>query len=201
MASTIDPEIQRLAALTEKIGVAMLVTRTREGHFVSRPVQQAGFDGALWFFTSAASHKAAEIRAHPQVNVAYADISGNTFVSICGTARVRRERSRIDAMWREPMRVFFPNGKDDPDVTLIRVQIDSAEYWDGPGMLAGKALRLLLATATQDPDLLGENRTLRVDSSGRRAAVVHGNTRGDAARAERKPARKSPGKAAQRKRK
>ena len=186
MPRNIDPEIQRLAAVTENIGVAMLVTRTREGQLVSRPVHQAGFDGALWFFTSAASHKAAEIRAHPQVNVAYADVSGNTFVSISGTARVRRERSRIESMWREPMRAFFPGGKDDPDVTLVRVQIDSAEYWDGPGMLAGRALRFLLATATQEPDLLGENRTLQIDPSGRRAAVIHGNTRGDAARAQPK---------------
>jgi len=191
MSRNIDPQIQRLAALTKDIGVAMLVTRTREGQLVSRPVQQAGFDGALWFFTSAASHKAAEIRAHPQVNVAYADASGNTFVSISGTARVRRERSRIDSMWREPMRAFFPGGKEDPDITLIRVQVDSAEYWDGPGMLAGKALRFLLATATQDPDLLGDNRTLQIDPSGRHAAVVHGNTRGDAARAEREAPRKT----------
>jgi len=191
MPRNIDPQIQRLAALTESIGVAMLVTRTREGKLVSRPVQQAGFDGALWFFTSAASHKAVEIRAHPQVNLAYADASGNTFVSISGTARARRERSRIDSMWREPMRAFFPGGKDDPDITLIRVQVDSAEYWDGPGMLVGKALHFLLATATQDPDLLGDNQTLQIDPSGRHAAVVHGNTRGDAARAERKAPRKT----------
>ena len=191
MSRNIDPQIQRLAALTESMGVAMLVTRTREGKLVSRPVQQAGFDGELWFFTSAASHKAAEIRAHPQVNLAYADASGNTFVSISGTARVRRERSRIDSMWREPMRAFFPGGKDDPDITLICVQVDSAEYWDGPGMLAGKVLRFLLATATQDPELLGDNRTLQIDPSGRHAVVMHGNTRGDAARVERKAPRKT----------
>ena len=93
-------------------------------------------------------------------------------------------------MWREPMRAFFPGGKDDPDITLIRVQIKSAEYWDGPGMLAGKALRFLLAMAAQDPNLLGDNRTLQIAPSGRQAAVVHGNTRGDAARAERKSPRK-----------
>jgi general stress protein 26 len=199
MAKARDDNFRLLGSMIEDIEIAMLVTRSRDGHYVSRPVatQKAEFDGDLWFFTSAASHKAAEIKAHPQVNVSYASQDSNTYVSVSGTATVRRDRSKIDALWSDVLKVYFPNGKDDPDVTLIRVKVDTAEYWDGPGSLAGKALSFVLAAVTQDADAMGDNRTLQLDRGRGKAKVVSPSTRGAAARvqkarkaASRKPAAK-----------
>ena len=135
MAKARSDNFRLLGSMIEDIEIAMLVTRSRDGHYVSRPVatQKTEFDGDLWFFTSAASHKAAEIKAHPKVNVSYASQDRNTYVSVSGTATVRRDRSKIDALWSDVLKVYFPNGKDDPDVTLIRVKVETAEYWDGPG--------------------------------------------------------------------
>jgi general stress protein 26 len=155
--------------------------------------QKAGFDGDLWFFTSAASHKAAEIKAHPKVNVSYASQDRNTYVSVSGTATVRRDRGRIDALWSDVLKVYFPNGKDDPDVTLIRVKVETAEYWDGPGSLAGKALSFVLAAVTQDADAMGDNRTLQLDPRRGKAKLVSPSTRGAAARVE-KARKAAPGK-------
>lgn len=183
MASPRNENVALLASMIKDIQIAMLTTRSRDGHYVSRPVAtlDAEFDGDLWFFTSASSHKAKEIKAHPRVNVSYASTGDNTYVSVSGTASVKRDRKMIDRLWNDAMKLYFPNGKDDADVTLVRVKVETAEYWDGPGSLAGKALSFVLAAVTQDPDAMGDNRTLKL-GRGAKATVVRSNTRGDSAR-------------------
>ncbi len=181
-----DDGLRTLAALIERIGIAMLCTQAADGRLVSRPVATAGFErGELWFFASASSHKVAEIKAQPRVNVVYASPHDNSYVSIAGHARVRRDRRRIAALWTPAQKVYFPGGAEDPDVTLVRVRVETAEYWDGPASLVGQALRFALAALTGNPDHTGSNRTLRLQRGGRGSRTVQGNTRGDAGRAQR----------------
>ena len=53
--------------------------------------------------------------------------------------------------------IFFPQGKDDPDLVLIRVEIERAEYWDGPGTIAGKIFSLAAAAITGNPGVMTDN--------------------------------------------
>lgn len=146
--------IRHLAAMIEDIEIAMLTTVATDGHLVSRPLgtQDAAFDGVLWFATEAGSGKAAEIRANPQVNVAYAAPGKNRYVSVAGRASLVDDRQKIDELWSPAMQLFFPDGKDDANLRLIRVEVESAEYWDGPGTVFGKALHFVLTAVTDDPD-------------------------------------------------
>ena len=183
-----DAHLRHALELIARIGTGMLTTRDRDGHAVSRPVatlRAGAFDGNLWFFTSVASHKASEVRARPQVNVAYASPRDNRFVSVSGLASVRRDRRRIAALWTPAQRVYFPGGPDHPDLTLLRVRVATIEYWDGPASLVGRALRFAVAAATGNADATGDNRTLALDGDGRHARQLRGNTRGAAGRVER----------------
>lgn len=159
--------IRRLAELIKDVKVAMLTTVGPDGRLVSRPLgtQEVEFDGDLWFATAADSPKVAEIRANPQVNVAYASPSQNTYVSVAGRARIVDDRARIDALWSPSMSLFFPGGKDDPDLRLIHVAADSAEYWDGPGTLLGKALQFVMGAVAEHPEAMTDNQSL--DLNGR----------------------------------
>lgn len=151
--------IKKLAELIEDIEFAMLTTRTSDGRLVTRPLgtQEVEFDGDLWFATSVDSGKVAEIREHPQVSVAYASPGKNTYVSVSGRASIVDDRAKIDALWSPPMKIYFPEGKDDPSLRLIRVEAESAEYWDSPGTAIGKMLYLAAAAVTGDPGALSEN--------------------------------------------
>jgi len=179
-----DAELQHLADLIDGIGVAMLCTRCEDG-LVSRPVAvlRGGSFTELWFFTSGASHKATELASWPQVNLAFADAERNRFVSVSGHASFERDHRRHESLWREDMRAYFPGGRDDPDLRLVRVQVETAEVWEGPASTVGKALSFALAELTGDADQLGENRTLAIEDGA--AIVVRGNTRGDAGRVQR----------------
>lgn len=151
--------IAKLAELIKDVRIAMLTTARPDGRLVSRPLgtQEVAFDGDLWFVAGADSAKVAEIAANPYVNVSYASTSANTFVSVSGRAELVDDRAKAGALWSPAMKLFFPGGKDDPNLRLIRVNAETAEYWDGPGTLVGKALYLMLTAVTDDPANLSEN--------------------------------------------
>lgn len=165
--STREQDTEHLAKMMEKIDIAMLTTVGEQGRLVSRPLstQCASFDGErVWFMTSADTPKVAEIAAHPAVNVAYASSDANTYLSVSGNARVVRDQALIDEFWNDAMKAFFPDGKDDPDLVLIEVAVDTVEYWDGPGSWIGKAASFVVARVTGDAEAMGENRIVDVRS-------------------------------------
>lgn len=132
---------EKLLELLQTFENAMLVTAAKDGSLRSRPMavfQVERTDGTLWFMTSATSGKVDEIAADSHVNVALQ--KAREFVSVSGRARVVRDRSKIDELWSEHAKVYFPKGKDDPDLALIRVAVDEAEYWDSAGVQGIKYL-------------------------------------------------------------
>ena len=160
--TTRQEHLETLASLIKGVDIAMLTTRKADGSLVSRPLgtQEVEFDGDLWFATGADSEKVTEIQADPRVNVAYASKGQNTYVSVAGSASIVRDRAKIEQLWSPAMKIFFPEGKDDPNLVLIRVSAESAEYWDGPGTVFGKALYLLVAGVTGDQSALSEQATI-----------------------------------------
>lgn len=167
--ATRQQEIESLAKLMKKIDVAMLATIGKGGYLVSRPLstQTAQFDGKrIWFMTEADSPKVAEIKRNGKVNVAYASKDASTYISAAGDAVVRRDQALIDSFWNDAMKAFFPKGKDDPNLTLIEVNVRTIEYWDGPGTWLGKAATFLVARITGNDDVMGENRIVDL-STGR----------------------------------
>jgi general stress protein 26 len=193
-------EVEQLAKLMKKIDIAMLTTVGKGGFLVSRPLstQTVEFDGErIFFMTEADSPKVAEIRRNPKVNVAYASKDANTYISAAGSARVRRDQALIDAFWNDAMKAFFPNGKDDPNVTLIEVEVGTIEYWDGPGSWIGKAATFRVARVTGNDDVMGENRI--IDLSTGRSVKPPGSDRPGTRRAptpRKAPAKKSAVKSA-----
>ena len=159
-----DDSLEKLDKLIRGIDIAMLTTRIDDGRLLSRPLrmQELEAEGALWFITDRNSHKAEEVRLQPQVHASFASADHNTYVSIAGRAAVIFDKAKLSQLWSPAMAVFYPKGIDDPDLCLLRVQAESAEYWDGPGGLVGQALYLAMTALTRDPGVLSENERVRL---------------------------------------
>lgn len=158
-------DMQRLAKLVEGIDVAMFTTIGADGFPVSRPLstQEASIDGAvLWFFVRRSSPKMLEIARDAKVNVAYASKDRNVYVSIAGSARVVDDQSTIDALWSDALKAYFRRGRKDPNLVLIRVDIRTVQYWEGPSSGIGKLIAFVAARVTGDDSKLGENRMIRL---------------------------------------
>lgn len=163
MTDTRRDDYEKIWSLIKDARVAML-TSEREGSLYSRPMvaSQTSFDGSLWFFTRKSSPKVAEVEAHRQVNVAYASSTEHSYVSLAGRAVLVDDRAAIDAHWNEWIKTWFPDGKDDPDIALIRVDVDTAEYWDAPSSRMVVAFDYLKARLTGTRPDMGENRTIDI---------------------------------------
>jgi len=152
--------LRKLNELIKYSRVTMMTTIREDGMPNSRPMatQQMETDGDLWFFTSASSHKVDEVTNSPKVNVSFADPDKQRYVSVTGVAQMVRDREKIDELWRPQFKIWFPKGKDDPEIALLRVSLEKAEYWDSPGSTIAYALSFASSLVTgQRPDL-GENK-------------------------------------------
>ena len=126
-------EEKHLYDLLKNFSTAMLASRTPDNSLHARPMAVAELTpGAeAYFITDARSPKAAEIEAHPDVLVTFQ--SSSEFATLYGTAAVVRDRAHVERLWNEAWRVWFPGGKDDPNLVLISVTPRSGEYWDNSG--------------------------------------------------------------------
>jgi general stress protein 26 len=129
---TREEKLQLLNEMIQGIPYAMLSTIDDTGEIHSRPMaaQQADFDGTLWFITRVKTAKCLEIQKDKRVNVSYAEPDENRFVSMSGTAEIVQDHEKLKALWTPWYKAWFVQGVDDPQLTLIRVNITHAEYWD-----------------------------------------------------------------------
>lgn len=148
------PTQHHVAELVSDAKVAMLTTTTPDGRNVSRPMalQEAEFDGDLWFFAYDDSAKAQQISAHEQVNVAFADTKGHTWTSLAGRATIVHDRQKAEDLWAKPLQAWFPDGLETDGLCLIRVEADSAEYWEGPSNTVAYVAQTVRAAVTRNPD-------------------------------------------------
>lgn len=147
---------EQFALLKEKIKsvrVAMLTTHTEDGGLRSRPMQTNEMDanGTLWFFTKESSGKMDEIAQEHQVCLAYADPDSNTYVSVKGRAVQVDSQAKKTELYTPALKAWFPDGLEDPELTLLKVTIDEAEYWDGSSNRLVVGFKMLKAALTGEP--------------------------------------------------
>lgn len=138
---------EKFKVLIKDFDNAMFVTQTPTHELRARPMVIADpmEDGDLIFITSGEAPKTKEAVEHPQVNVTMQ--SSNKFLSLSGIASVSYDKAKIEQVWKPAWKAWFPKGKEDPEIRLIRVTAQSGEYWDMSGVnkmsfvfRAGKAL-------------------------------------------------------------
>ena len=155
MTDTTDDR-KKVAELIKDFRFAMFVTR-HDDKLVAHPltVQEAEFDGDLWFLVSKKSSPVADLAADSQANVSLS--SSDSWVSLSGTARLVEDRQKIEELWNPMVEAWFPDGPDDPFVGVLKFTAESAEYWDSPGGTIASAFSFVKAKLTGKQYDGGEN--------------------------------------------
>jgi general stress protein 26 len=154
-----NEQIKKLAELISDIEFAMLTTIEPDGTLRSRPMatQRREFDGDLWFYTRADTPKVEEVEREHNVCVAYARPDRQHYVSVSGKARLVRDRAKIEELWSPAYKAWFPDGLDDPQLALLKVTAEKAEYWDGQTSAVAHLVGLAKAAVTGRSYQAGEN--------------------------------------------
>jgi general stress protein 26 len=118
----------------QEASTVMLVTRESQGELHSRPMAVARVDDAnkMYFATSVSSPKVTEIRADSRVDAIFQ--SKTRYASIAGRATISQDRQLIEELWQESWKVWFENGKSDPDIAIVILDPERGEYWDQSGI-------------------------------------------------------------------
>lgn len=155
-----DEQIKKLRELIKDIDIGMLTTVDEDGSLHSRPMStnsEVEFDGDLWFFTYASSHKVTEVEQHQQVNVSFSDPHKQNYVSVSGKAQLVRDRTKLQQLWKPQLKAWFPKELDEPDIALLKVSVEKAEYWDAPSGFVAHTIGLVKAITTGEKPNVGEN--------------------------------------------
>ncbi len=147
--------------LIEPVRAAMFTTHDGENLY-ARPMTHVNdeFDGVLYYFTRLNSEKVDELQRNSHVGLTYVDHDKNNHVSLTGTAEITRDQALIDKYWNSFVAAWFPEGKDSPVVTLLKVHVEKAEYWDSPSSKVVQLFHIAKANLTDSFPNMGENKKL-----------------------------------------
>lgn len=173
----LERKLDDLYDLIDGIETAMLTTRTIDGALVSRPLQtQKRTDGMdLWFMTSTETHKVDELRANPEVNVAYFKDGSKEWVSVSGRARLTQDKRRIRELYKPDWKAWLEDqggerdgGPDDPRIALVEVEPHTVAYMKSNQPRLVGMFKVMHAMAAGEPPKVGSVR--HVDDSELREA-------------------------------
>lgn len=152
MEDTRQESIEKLKTLTEGIDFCMLTT-INGGQLRSRPMstQEMDENGELWFFTSDQTHKIDEIEADNRINAAYSKPEDNVYISVSGQAQLVKDKEKIEELWNPILKAWFPEGLDDPTLSLLKISVEEAEYWDSPNSKIVQLVGFVKALVTGQP--------------------------------------------------
>ena len=68
------------------------------------------------------------------------------FACLAGEVSVDNDPAQIDKLWNKQVEAWFPGGKSDPNLMLLRFDIDSAELWETDISLGGRVKMLFGGT-------------------------------------------------------
>ena len=125
--------IQKLKSLVEDIRFCMYTT-CENGKIESRPMTTLDVDseGNAWFFTSRQTEIGSETENGESVTLIYSHPGDNTYLSVSGTASIVHDEAKKEELWSPLSKAWFPEGKDDPNLVVLKVTTEEAAYWDSP---------------------------------------------------------------------
>ncbi len=124
--------IKKIREIAESTNIGMLCTNLTEMPISTCPMatQKVEDDGEIWFLSGKDSSHNRDIKKDERVQLIYANPGSSSFLSLYGTAEVSHDRQKIDEMWTNLAKVWFPEGKEDPNLSLICVKPEEGYYWD-----------------------------------------------------------------------
>ncbi|MCB1467246.1 MAG: pyridoxamine 5'-phosphate oxidase family protein [Rhizobiaceae bacterium] len=150
---------EKLYELIDDVKIAMLTTLEPGGGLHTRPManQKADPDGAIWFFTEKNGSVASNVNANPILSLGYA--ASGTYVAVSGRGTMIDDREMISALWSEAAAAWFPKGKTDPNLVLLKVEPEIGEFWTFPAKPIAQAVGYVKAKLTgEKADDIGNNK-------------------------------------------
>ena len=111
-------------------------------------VQKVDDDGNLWFLSANDSHTNKEISLDPSVKLYFQGSAHSDFMQLDGHASITEDKGVIDDLWKPILKTWFTEGKDDPRISVIKVEPSMGYYWDTKHGEAVAGIKMLIGAVT-----------------------------------------------------
>jgi general stress protein 26 len=160
-----DDAIAKVRKLLPNFRAAFFATGlSRRTHPHARPLALQGdpsvFGGTLWFFADHRSPKIHELSADPTVSLFFQNDGDSCYMQLDGSAAVVQDRPKMRELYTPTLKTWFPDGLDDPNLTLIRFDAVAGSYWESPGGLLQAMTAYAESVVTGSPEKSGRSGTL-----------------------------------------
>jgi general stress protein 26 len=136
---------KKLVDLLDDMPIAMLTTFGADGpRSVPMARQQVEPSAELWFISARDTAHVRAVEQDPRVSLTFS--ARDAWVAVYGRAAVVDDRAKLRELWNTFAEAWLPGGPDDPNATLLRVDVEHGEYWDTPG---GKVASLISFAKTR----------------------------------------------------
>lgn len=125
--------VEKIKELVDQAKICFFCTESSTGQSKgARPmsVLQVDEEGTLWFISPKESNKNKEITTNPDVKLYFHGSAHSDLMYLIGKASLHNDRAKIEELWNPLLKVWFTKGKEDPRISVIRVQPDEGYYWD-----------------------------------------------------------------------
>lgn len=143
--------VKKLKELATDIDMCLFCTNLKTGDgSTCRPMSTAGVDdnGDIWFMSPKDSDKNREIAADNTVQLFYSHPGKSSYMVVNGTASISFDKKKIEELWSPLSKTWLKQGKEDPNISLIRVTNISAHYWDTTGNRMINFFKMVASVAT-----------------------------------------------------
>ena len=128
--------IKKLRELVEEINICLFCTNLKiDDGATCRPMgaQKVCDQGNIWFFSEVNSDKNNEIKQDKHVQLFFSHPGKSSYLVVNGEAEVIIDKNKTDELWTPFAKIWFKEGKDDPNISIIKVNPTTAYYWDTDG--------------------------------------------------------------------
>ncbi|HSI74353.1 MAG TPA: pyridoxamine 5'-phosphate oxidase family protein [Lunatimonas sp.] len=157
--------INKLKQLVEEIDICLFCTNLKKDDGETcRPMssQKVCEEGNIWFFSEVGSIKNREIEQDNQVRLFYSHPGINSYLVVNGEAELVFDRAIIEELWSPSVKAWFPEGKDDPNISVIKVKPTSGYYWDTKGSKMVNFFRMVASAASGKNLIKGNEGTISI---------------------------------------
>lgn len=154
--------IDKIQQLAKAVDITMFCTNLGNKPFNTCPMSTQGVDddGTIWFFSNKDSDHNKDIAEDPACQLIYSTkAGGNDYLSIYGEAEIVFDRAKAEELWTAMVKVWFPQGVDDPNFSMIRFTPSEGYYWDtkhGKLVSLAKMAASIVSGSTMDDSVEGK---------------------------------------------
>jgi len=138
------------SALKSNMTMMLGLDGVEDGHARPMTAQFEKEGGPIWFFTAKDNTIVQKLGQGNRAIATFTSKGHDLFATVQGRLSLDNDRAAIDRFWNRFVAAWYPGGKDDPKLALLRLDAEQAEIWEDASSLVAGLKMLMGADPRED---------------------------------------------------